>query len=137
DSYTLRVCSQSADAVRNQMTGIMGIDKTRMRVITEDVGGAFGMKTGSYPEYFALLVASRKVGRPVHWMSTRSEAFVTDHQGRDAYSDAELALDDDGKFLALRVRHLANQGAYLTQVGAHMNTNNFARCLPSVYDITK
>jgi carbon-monoxide dehydrogenase large subunit len=59
DSYTLRVCSQSADAVRNQMTGIMGIDKTRMRVITEDVGGAFGMKTGSYPEYFALLVASR------------------------------------------------------------------------------
>ncbi|MGD9766383.1 MAG: xanthine dehydrogenase family protein molybdopterin-binding subunit [Pseudolabrys sp.] len=137
DSYTLRVCSQSADAVRNQMTGIMGIDKTRMRVITEDVGGAFGMKTGSYPEYFALLVASRKVGRPVHWMSTRSEAFVTDHQGRDAYSDAELALDDDGKFLALRVRHLANQGAYLTQVGAHMNTNNFARCLPSVYDIAK
>ena len=137
DSYTLRVCSQSADAVRGQMTGIMGIDKTRMRVITEDVGGAFGMKTGSYPEYFALLVASRKVGRPVHWMSTRSEAFVTDHQGRDAYSDAELALDDDGKFLALRVRHLANQGAYLTQVGAHMNTNNFARCLPSVYDIAK
>jgi carbon-monoxide dehydrogenase large subunit len=137
DAYTLRVCSQSADAIRGQMLAVIGADKMKLRVITEDVGGAFGMKTGPYPEYFALLVASKKLVRPVHWMSTRSEAFVTDNQARDAYTDIELALDAEGKFLALRVRHLANQGAYLGSVGAHINTANFARCFPSVYDIPK
>jgi carbon-monoxide dehydrogenase large subunit len=137
DSYTLRACSQSAQALRSGLLAVIGADKMKLRVITEDVGGAFGMKTGPYPEYFALLVASHKLGRPVHWMSTRSEAFISDNQGRDAYTDAELALDEDGKFLALRVRHLANQGAYLGSVGAHINTNNFARCLPTVYDIPK
>jgi carbon-monoxide dehydrogenase large subunit len=70
-------------------------------------------------------------------MSTRSEAFITDNQARDAYTEAELALDADGKFLALRVRHVANQGAYLGSVGAHINTSNFSRCFPSVYDIAK
>jgi len=137
DSYTLRACSQSAQALRGGLLAVIGADKMKLRVITEDVGGAFGMKTGAYPEYFALLVASRKLGRPVHWMSTRSEAFISDNQARDAYTDAELALDDEGRFLALRVRHLANQGAYLGSVGAHINTNNFSRCLPSVYDIPK
>ena len=137
DSYTLRACSQSAQALRSGLLAVIGPDKMKLRVITEDVGGAFGMKTGAYPEYLALLVASRKLGRPVHWMSTRSEAFVSDNQARDAYTDAELALDEDGRFLALRVRHLANQGAYLGSVGAHINTNNFSRCLPTVYDIPK
>jgi carbon-monoxide dehydrogenase large subunit len=137
DSYTLRACSQSAQALRSGLLAVIGADKMKLRVVTEDVGGAFGMKTGAYPEYFALLVASRKLGRPVHWMSTRSEAFISDNQGRDAYTDAELAIDEDGRFLALRVRHLANQGAYLGSVGAHINTNNFSRCLPTVYDIPK
>jgi len=137
ETYTLRACSQSADSLRGALLAVIGLDKSKLRVITEDVGGAFGMKSGSYPEYFALLVASRKLGRPVHWMSTRSEAFITDNQARDAYTDAELALDADGKFLALRVRHLANQGAYLGSVGAHINTSNFARCFPTVYDIPK
>ncbi len=136
DAYTLRVCSQSADSIRGPILAVFGEDK-KLRVITEDVGGAFGMKSGPYPEYFALLVAAKKIGRPVHWMSTRSEAFVTDNQARDAYTDAELALDEDGKFLALRVRHLANQGAFIGSVGAHINTSNFARCFPSVYDIPK
>jgi carbon-monoxide dehydrogenase large subunit len=137
DSYTLRVCSQGADAIRGQILAVAGPDKMKLRVITEDVGGAFGMKTGPYPEYFALLVASKKLGRPVHWMSTRSEAFITDNQARDAYTDAELALDEEGKFLALRIKHLANQGAYIGAVGAHINTGNFARCFPTVYDISK
>jgi aerobic carbon-monoxide dehydrogenase large subunit len=135
DSYTLHACSQSANAVRVPGAAVMGVPNDKLRVITEDVGGAFGMKSPFYPEYAALLVGARKVGRPVHWQSTRSEAFVTDTQARDAVTQAELALDDKGKFLALRMHHLCNQGAYLGNAG--INTNNFARCLPGMYRIPK
>jgi aerobic carbon-monoxide dehydrogenase large subunit len=137
DSYTLRACSQSADALRGQAASIMGVPNEKLRVITEDVGGAFGMKTTVYPEYVAVMVAARKVGRPVHWQSTRSEAFMSDCQARDALTHVELALDDKGKFLALRVRHLCNQGAYIANAGININTNNFARCLPGMYRIPK
>ena len=137
DAYTLRACSQSADGMRAQAASIMGVPPEKMRVITGDVGGAFGMKTTCYPEYIALLVAARKVGRPVHWQATRSEAFVSDAQARDAVTDAELALDDNGKFLALRVRHFCNQGAYVANAGVAINTNNFARCFPGIYRIPK
>ena len=137
DSYTLYACSQSADALRNQVAPTMGVTNDKLRVVTEDVGGAFGMKTPVYPEYPALLVAARKLGRPVHWMSSRSEAFVTDTQARDTVTEAELALDDKGKFLALRMRHLCNQGAYVSTAGGGINTNNFARCLPGMYRIPK
>ena len=137
DSYTLRACSQSADGMRGQAASIMGVPNEKLRVITQDVGGAFGMKTTCYPEYIAVLVAARKVGRPVHWQSTRSEAFVSDAQARDSVSEAELALDDKGKFLALRVRHLCNQGAYVANAGININTSNFARCFPGMYRIPK
>ena len=137
ESYTLHACSQSADGMRGQAASIMGVPNDKLRVITGDVGGAFGMKTTCYPEYIALLVAARKVGRPVHWQSTRSEAFISDAQARDSVSEAELALDDKGKFLALRVRHLCNQGAYVSNAGININTNNFARCLPGMYRIPK
>jgi aerobic carbon-monoxide dehydrogenase large subunit len=137
DSYTLRACSQSADGMRGQAASIMGIPNEKLRVITQDVGGAFGMKTTCYPEYIAVMVAARKVGRPVHWQSTRSEAFVSDAQARDAVTEVELALDDKGKFLALKVRHLCNQGAYVANAGVNINTNNFARCLPGMYRIPK
>jgi carbon-monoxide dehydrogenase large subunit len=137
DSYTLHACSQSADGLRGQVAAVMGMPNDKLRVITEDVGGAFGMKTPCYPEYPALLVAARKLGRPVHWQSSRSEAFVTDTQARDTVTEAELALDDKGKFLALRVRHLCNQGAYVSTAGVGINTNNFARCLPGMYRIPK
>ena len=137
DSYTLFVCSQSADSLRNLTAAVMGLAAEKLRVITEDVGGAFGMKTPPYPEYPALLVASRQLGRPVHWQSTRSEAFLTDTQARDTVTEAELAIDEKGKFLALRVRHLCNQGAYVSTAGVGINTNNFARCLPGMYRIPK
>ena len=137
DSYTLRACSQSADGMRNQLASILGLPAEKVRVITEDVGGAFGMKTTVYPEYIAALVAARKLGRPVHWQSTRSEAFVSDCQARDAVSHVELALDEKGKFTALRVRHLCNQGAYIGNAGVNINTNNFARCFPGMYRVPK
>jgi carbon-monoxide dehydrogenase large subunit len=135
DSYYLRCCSQSARALRDGLAPILGVPNARLRVTTEDVGGAFGLKTGPYPEYLAILVAAKNLGRPVHWMSHRSEAFLSDNHARDAYSDVELALDDKGKFLALRVRHLGNMGAYIGAVGANIQTMNMTRCLPGMYDI--
>jgi carbon-monoxide dehydrogenase large subunit len=137
DSFTLRSSSQGAGTQHEQLIGVMGIRREQLRVITEDVGGAFGMKTPAYPEYPALMIAARRVGRPVHWMSTRAEAFQSDNQARDTVTDAELALDQDGRFLALRVRHLASVGAYLSAVGAQISTMSFYRCLPSVYAIPK
>jgi aerobic carbon-monoxide dehydrogenase large subunit len=135
DSYYVRCCSQSARALRDGLAPILGVPNQRLRVVTEDVGGAFGLKTGPYPEYLAILVAARKIGRPVHWMSNRAEAFLSDNHARDAYSDVELALDERGKFLALRVRHLGNMGAYIGAVGANIQTVNLTRCLPGMYDI--
>jgi carbon-monoxide dehydrogenase large subunit len=135
DSYLLRVCSQGARTMRDSMAQIMGVPNARLRVITEDVGGAFGLKTGPYPEYVAMLVGAKKIGRPVHWMSTRNESFLSDNHARDAYSDVELALDEDGRFLALRIRHLGNMGAYIGAVGANIQTVNYTRCFPGMYDI--
>ena len=135
DSYLTRTCSQGAGAMREPIMAIMSLPKERVRVLTEDVGGAFGLKTGPYPENIALLVGAKKFGRPIHWMSSRSEAFLSDNQARDIYSEAELALDDKGKFLALRVRNVGNLGAYVGPVGANIPTQNFTRCLPGMYDI--
>jgi carbon-monoxide dehydrogenase large subunit len=135
DLYTMRTCSQGTTAMRENIMAIMGFPKERVRVITEDVGGAFGLKTGPYPENIAIMVGARKFGRPIHWMSTRSEGFLSDNQARDIYSEAELALDEKGKFLALRVRNVGNLGAYVGAVGANIPTANFTRCLPGMYDI--
>jgi aerobic carbon-monoxide dehydrogenase large subunit len=135
DSYTLRVCSQSAQVMRDGMLPVMGLRKEQLRVISEDVGGAFGLKTGPYPEYPAMLLAAKMTGRPVHWMATRAEACLSDNQARDMITEGELALDEKGKFLALRVRNLVNLGAFIGPVGAHLATNNFTRCFPAMYRI--
>jgi carbon-monoxide dehydrogenase large subunit len=135
ESYLLRVCSQGARAMRDSMATIMGVPPAKLRVVTEEVGGAFGLKTGPYPEYVAMLVGAKKIGRPVHWMSGRNESFLSDNHARDAYSEVELAIDDKGKFTALRIRHLGNMGAYIGAVGANVQTQNMVRCLPCMYDI--
>jgi carbon-monoxide dehydrogenase large subunit len=135
ESYLLRVCSQGARAMRDAMAQVMGVPNDRLRVVTEEVGGAFGLKTGPYPEYVAMLIGAKKIGRPVHWMSGRNESFMSDNHARDAFSDVELALDEKGKFLALRVRHVGSLGAYVGAVGANIHTSNFTRCLPGMYDI--
>jgi aerobic carbon-monoxide dehydrogenase large subunit len=135
DCYTLRVCSQGTAAMRDPVAAIMQIPKERLRVLTEDVGGAFGLKTGPYPEYIAQLVAAKKLGRAIHWISGRFEGFLSDNQARDIYSEAELALDEKGRFLALRIRNTGNLGAYVGAVGANIPTWNFTRCLPALYDI--
>jgi len=133
--FTLYSPSQSAHSLKAQMCAILGVDQSCLRLVSGDVGGAFGLKTAAYPEYAALLVAAKKAGRPVHWMSSRSEAFVSDNHARDAVSEAALALDDDGRFLALKVDAVVNLGAYVTAAGAGIATNNFAACFPGMYDI--
>jgi carbon-monoxide dehydrogenase large subunit len=135
DSYLLRVCSQGARVMRDAMAQVMGLPNAKLRVITEEVGGAFGLKTGPYPEYVAMLVGAKLIGRPVHWMSGRNESFVSDNHARDAVSDVELALDENGKFLAYRQRHYGSLGAYVGAVGANIHTANMTRCLPGMYDI--
>jgi carbon-monoxide dehydrogenase large subunit len=137
DTYTLRVCSQGVGPVRDALLPVMGLEREQLRVLTDDVGGAFGMKTSLYPEYPVLLVAARRVGRPVHWMAARGESFLSDNQARDTVTEAELALDADGRFLALRIRHLAGVGSFLGALGAHIQTNNFSRCFPGMYDIPR
>ena len=135
DSYLLRAPSQGVKMLRDQLAASLNLRPERLRLVTGDVGGAFGMKTAAYAEYVALLVAARQVGRPVHWMSTRSEAFASDNQARDTITRAELALDPQGRFLALRVSAIASVGAFLSSHGASIASNNFARCFPAMYDI--
>ncbi|HUI18812.1 MAG TPA: molybdopterin cofactor-binding domain-containing protein, partial [Alphaproteobacteria bacterium] len=135
ESWTLDAGSQGAQVLRDQLTAALGVPKERLRVLTGDVGGGFGMKSSGYPEYAALLIAARKLARPVRWTSTRSEAFVSDNQARDSITEAALALDGDGRFTALRVSALANMGAFLSSHGAFIATHNFARCFPIVYHV--
>lgn len=137
DRYTLHVCTQGAGPMQETVAAIMNWPKEKLHVLTDDVGGAFGMKSGPYPEYPVLLVAAKMVDRKVHWMSSRSEAFSTDNQARDGVTVGELALDERGRFLALRVRHIQNLGAYATTAGITLATVNYARCFPTVYRIPR
>ena len=135
DLLTLRCGSQGVAAIQREVCTAMRLPPERLRVLTPDVGGGFGMKASSYPEYVVILHAARLLDRPVHWTSTRSEAFQTDNQARDLLWTGELALDRAGRFLALRVRIVSNVGAYLTGVGHYCATRHVAECLPSIYDI--
>ena len=137
DRYLLHCASQSAFVMRQHVARTMGVDIDKLRVVSGDVGGAFGMRTSGYPEYPALLLAAKRLGRPVRWRSTRQEGFVSDNQARDTIIDAALALDTDGKFLALDIDSIVALGAYHTSHGAFIATVNFARCLPLMYDIPK
>jgi carbon-monoxide dehydrogenase large subunit len=110
---TLYVTSQGADRLRRVLAeDVLRVDAQEVRVVTRDVGGSFGMKAGMYTEYVLVLWAAQRIGRPVKWVAGRSEAFVSDTHGRDIRSRAELALDTDGRMLALRVESIANLGAY-------------------------
>jgi carbon-monoxide dehydrogenase large subunit len=120
---TLYTATQGPHFVRDPLAeAVLKIPKDMLRVITPNVGGAFGMKAFVYPEQALLVWASRKLERPVKWQEDRSEAFVSDNQGRDHSTRAELALDETGHFLGLRVSILANLGAYLSPFGSFVPT---------------
>ena len=114
---------------------MLGVTPDKVRIRTYHVGGSFGMKASIYPEYVPLAHAARALGRPVKWTDERSGSFLSDHHGRDHEMTAELALDKDGKFLALRVHGYGNVGAYLGTVGPQPPTMNVVRNTPSVYRI--
>ena len=133
--FTLRSQTQAVANMRGQVAGSLNVQPEELRVLTDDVGGAFGMKGAAHPEYVALLHAARALGRPVHWTATRSESFVTDCQGRDSFWTVELALNRRGRFLGLRVNCLGNMGAYMTAVAHFCVTTHISGCLPTVYDI--
>ncbi|MGA8400593.1 MAG: molybdopterin cofactor-binding domain-containing protein, partial [Stellaceae bacterium] len=118
DRYVLHVASQSAFAMRQHVARTMGVPVEKLRVVSRDVGGAFGMRTSGYPEYPAMLLAAKMLGRPVRWRSTRQEGFLTDNQARDTIIEGRLAIDAGGKFIALDIDSLAALGAYHTSHGA-------------------
>jgi carbon-monoxide dehydrogenase large subunit len=104
--------TQGAPFYKMMFARIFGIEQDKIRVITKDVGGAFGIKQNICPEHVAIILAARELKRPVKWMADRAEAFAADYQGRDFTTEATLALDKDGRFLALKADHLYNLGAY-------------------------
>ncbi len=122
--YALHTGIQSPHLTRGLLADVLRAPQTQVRVVTADVGGSFGMRSGLYPEMALVLWAARRLGRPVKWASSRREGFVSDEHGRDNVSTVELALDADGSFLALRVAIILNIGAYLTQRSAAAGTNN-------------
>ena len=122
---TLHTATQGPHFVRDTLAdAVLKLPKDKVRLITGNVGGGFGMKAFVYPEHALVVWASRKISRPVKWQEDRSEGFVSDNQGRDHSTVAELALDAKGKFLGLRVLILANIGAYLSPFGSFVPTRS-------------
>ena len=123
NKFELRCSSQGVHSLRDRISEVMDIEPTDIRVITTDVGGGFGMKIFNYPEYILSLFASRKILRPVKWISERTEAFISDTHGRDHITKAEMALDENGVFTGIKINTIANLGAYLS---------NFAIFIPTL-----
>ncbi|MEJ2602612.1 MAG: molybdopterin-dependent oxidoreductase, partial [Gammaproteobacteria bacterium] len=118
DSYTLYQGCQGVHNLRKHVAAATGIDEERLRVVSPDVGGGFGLKMFLQCETVTALHASKQLGRAVKWLAERSESFLSDLHGRDQITRAELAVDGEGRFLALRVRTDGNVGAYTSQAGA-------------------
>ena len=134
DRYTLYADVQYPHRVRTALaTNILKIAEHRIRVIAGDIGGAFGTKGWQYAEHRLVLWAARKLGRPVKWMCERREAIPADEHARDNVTDAELALDADGRFIGLRVRTLANVGAYVSSDRNLLATFSNVTTLVGVY----
>ncbi|TVR08660.1 MAG: xanthine dehydrogenase family protein molybdopterin-binding subunit [Salinarimonadaceae bacterium] len=131
--WTMYMGSQGVIGMRALIAAALGEPIERLRIVTRNVGGSFGMKSATYPEYVPLLHAARDLGRPVKWTDTRSESFVSDMHGRAIQLTASLALDAKGRFLAVRMEGFADIGAYLCHVAPLYATLNLAKNAPSVY----
>ena len=125
ERYTLTSGVQIPHKIRSEIAeNTLGIDPMRLRLVSPDVGGAFGMKGSPFPEHILVLWAAKRLGRPVRWTATRSESFLSDYHARDNFTTVTLALDRSGRFLGLKVRTKANLGAYLAFNTPHSPTNN-------------
>ena len=125
--------SQGMTSMRDSLAALVGLPPDRLRVHARDVGGAFGIRGGAYPEYAALALAARQIGRPVKWIASRSETFLTDYHARAVSMVAELALDADGCFLAIRHDWICDIGAYPSAAGPFTNTFNAALMATGAY----
>jgi carbon-monoxide dehydrogenase large subunit len=136
DRYFLHTPSQGVFFIRDCLAEqVFGVAPERVEVFTGDVGGAFGMKIVPYPEHACVLWAAKLTGRPVAWTSERTESFLTDTHARDHVTRASLALDAQGRFLALKHDVVASLGAYLSAVSPTVPTVGYAKMAPSVYAI--
>ena len=133
--YTMNIGCQGAFGMKAGLVDILGVTPDKVHVLVGNVGGSFGMKAAVYPEYVPILHAAKELGRPVKWTADRFESFVSDHHGRDHEFVGELALDEKGKFLAVRFRGYGNTGAYLGPVSPLMSTLNIVKNAVSVYRI--
>ena len=127
--------SQGLNGLRDNLASLLGVPSGRVRVHAQDVGGAFGIRGGAYPEYAAVAVAARLVGRAVKWVASRSETFLSDYHGRALRMTAELALDAEGRFLAIRHDWVCDIGAYPSAAGPVTNTQNAAVMAAGAYRI--
>jgi carbon-monoxide dehydrogenase large subunit len=134
--YTIHVPLQGVGGMKGQLAHVSGIDKDKITLVAQDVGGSFGVRGGAYPEYFALMIAARKLGRPVKWVATRTETFMSDCHGRALSLTGELALDADGRFLAIRWTDRADLGAYGGPFGSFIATKNLTVTIGGVYRIS-
>jgi len=135
DSYVLYSGNQGSAGLRDRVAMVMNLAKDKLRVVTKDVGGGFGMKGFMYPEQPLVLIAAKQLGRPVRWISTRTEAFLSDDHGRDMRTKGELALDAEGRILALRITGTANMGGYLSQFSPFIATLAGGRIFGGLYRV--
>ena len=133
ERYTLQVPTQGVSGNKVTLAKILNVPNDKVRILTANVGGSFGMKNVNYPEYICILHAAKVLGRPVKWTDERSTSFLSDSQGRAQLMHAELALDTDGKFLAVRLQGYGNLGAYITGVAPGPLSLNTGKNLASVY----
>ncbi len=133
ERLTLYSSTQVPHHIRRCVAEQLGVAEGSIRLIAPDVGGGFGYKGKHYPEETIVAFAARRLRRPVKWIASRSESFASDNQGRDHLTRAELALDRDGRFLALRVETLANLGAYVSTFGAAIPSAIYSALLAGVY----
>src|SRR5215470_2068844 len=131
--FTLYTCSQGVYGMKSSIAQVLNVEPKQVRVVTGNVGGSFGMKAAVYPEYVCILHAARALGRPVKWTDERSSSFVSDSHGRDHRVTAELALDADGSFLAVRLTSFGNMGGFLANVGPMPSTQNAVKNVQSAY----
>ena len=134
-SYTVHVCVQGVNMMKKQLGAYTRLPDEKFHVIARDVGGGFGQRSTAYPEYCAVMLAAKATGRPVKWISSRTEAFLSDTHGRGNIIETELALDRNGHFLAFRLNWLADMGAYITPAGPVSHIRNPSTCLTGVYRI--
>ena len=132
---TVYAPSQGINGMRGQLVQATGLGAEKIRVVTRDVGGSFGVRGGAYAESIALVLAAQKLSRPVKWVAMRSELFLSENHGRALSLTGELALDGDGRFLAIRFDDRADLGAYATMFGALIGTRNLVITMGGVYRI--